>query len=137
MEQTSFGADFRIQRLGAPNHVLEIAAGLQPLPPAHMFTAHSTPLSIRFLRHQAGVAPGTMALVPRHGSWNRSTKSGYDVLSLHWQAGGSITQRPFITGFEIDEHVIGRPVGAFETKDGTIYITDDFAQAVYRVVRQP
>jgi len=32
-------------------------------PPVHTFTAHSTPLSIRFLRHQPDVPPGTAALV--------------------------------------------------------------------------
>ncbi|NNE21673.1 MAG: sorbosone dehydrogenase family protein [Rhizobiales bacterium] len=106
-------------------------------PPAHMFTAHSTPLSIRFLRHQGNIKPGSAALVARHGSWNRSRKSGYDVVLLRWQADGSIAEEPFITGFEVDEDVIGRPVGIFETTDGTIYITDDHARVIYRVIRQP
>ena len=110
--------------------------GLQFATPAHMFTAHSTPLSIRFLRYQANVVPGHVALVARHGSWNRPKKSGYDVVLLRWQADGSITEEPFISGFMIDEDVIGRPVGITETADGTVYITDDFARAIYRVVRR-
>lgn len=109
--------------------------GLTFTPPAHMFTAHSTPLSIRFLRHQHGVEPGSAALVARHGSWNRSKKSGYDVVRLRWQADGSIAEEPFVTGFKASEDVIGRPVGIFETPDGTIYITDDYARVIYRVIR--
>lgn len=105
-------------------------------PPVHMFTAHSTPLSIRFLRHQKDIEPGTVALVARHGSWNRSTKSGYDVVLLRFHPGGQITEEPFITGFERDEEVVGRPVDVHETKDGAIWITDDFAGAVYKVTRQ-
>ena len=107
--------------------------GLQLSTPAHMFTAHSTPLSIRFLRHQANVVPGRVALVARHGSWNRPKKSGYDVVLLRWQEDGALTEEPFITGFMIDEDVIGRPVGIAESTDGTIYVTDDFARAIYRV----
>lgn len=111
------------------------AGGLTFTPPAHMFTAHSTPLSIRFLRHQSGIEPGSAALVARHGSWNRSKKSGYDVVLLRWRADGSIVEEPFVTGFEIDEDVVGRPVGIFETTDGTIYVTDDHARVIYRIVR--
>jgi glucose/arabinose dehydrogenase len=105
-------------------------------PPVHMFTAHSTPLSIRFLRHQKDIEPGTVALVARHGSWNRSTKSGYDIVLLRFHPGGQITEEPFITGFERDEDVAGRPVDVYETADGAIWITDDFAGAVYKVTRQ-
>jgi glucose/arabinose dehydrogenase len=104
--------------------------------PVHMFTAHSTPLSIRFLRHNKAAKPGTVALVARHGSWNRSTKSGYDIVLLRFHAGGQVTEEPFITGFEENEEVVGRPVDVYETPDGAIWITDDFAGTVYKVIRQ-
>ena len=104
--------------------------------PVHMFTAHSTPLSIRFLRHNKSDKPGATALVARHGSWNRSTKSGYDIVRLRFHAGGQITEEPFITGFEEGEDVIGRPVDVYETADGAIWITDDFAGAIYKVVHE-
>ena len=118
-----------------PDYGDEAPAGVQFEPPVHMFTAHSTPLSIRFLRGLPGSRAGSEALVVRHGSWNRSRKSGYDVLKLVWREDGSIVEEPFITGFEVDEDVIGRPVDAFDMPDGTIYITDDFARAIYRVER--
>ena len=49
------------------------------------------------------------ALVALHGSWNRTRKSGYKVVSLHWGADGTIAERDFLVGFEEDENVIGRP----------------------------
>lgn len=104
--------------------------------PVFTFTAHSTPLSIRFLRHQPGVRPGSQALVARHGSWNRSTKSGYDVVRLTFADDGAISAEPFITGFAIGDDVIGRPVDIVEANDGAIYISDDFAGVIYKVVRQ-
>jgi hypothetical protein len=72
--------------------------------------------------------------VALHGSWNRTTKDGYEVVSLHWSPDGSIEERRFLTGFvRDDESVIGRPVDVAEGPDGAIYVSDDYAGAVYRV----
>lgn len=107
-----------------------------PIPPAHSFAAHVAPLSIRFLRHQSDPAMARTALVAQHGSWNRSTKIGYRVVALHWADDGTISQQPFITGFERGGTVIGRPVDIAEAPDGTIYVSDDFAGVIYRVTRR-
>ena len=40
----------------------------------------------------------------------------------------------FLTGFLVDENVIGRPAELAEASDGTIYVSDDYANAVYRIV---
>ena len=73
-----------------------------------------------------------VALVALHGSWNRSTPDGYKIVSLHWDQ-GEITRRDFLTGFENDGNVIGRPVDVAQGPDGAIYISDDYAGAIYRV----
>lgn len=106
---------------------------LTPLPPAHILPAHVTPLSITFLKHQAGTPLEGAALVAQHGSWNRTTKDGYRVVSLHWDDNGTISEKPFAEGFEKDDGVIGRPVDIVEAPDGTLYISDDYAGAIYRV----
>jgi glucose/arabinose dehydrogenase len=74
------------------------------------------------------------AVVALHGSWNRSRKDGYKVVSLHWDANGIIAQ-DFLTGFLLDDDVIGRPAEVAEDHQGNIYVSDDFANAVYRVSR--
>jgi hypothetical protein len=72
------------------------------------------------------------ALVALHGSWNRSSPDGYKVVSLHWTADG-IEERDFLTGFTHDGDISGRPVDVVQGPDGAIYISDDYAEAIYRV----
>ena len=103
------------------------------IPPAYAFGAHVAPLSIRFLHHARNPDFHHAALVALHGSWNRSKKAGYEVISLHWDTEGKITQKPFLKGFEHNDDVIGRPVDVLEAPDGTLYVTDDLAGAIYRI----
>lgn len=111
------------------------------IPPAFAFNAHNAPLGITFLRGEG--LPEDLrgaALVALHGSWNRSRKDGYKVVSLHWKgeasergkSGEGIESRDFMTGFELDEEVIGRPVDVAEGPDGAIYISDDYAGVIWR-----
>lgn len=104
----------------------------QPL--VHGFGAHVAPLGIRFF--DPATAPAGFegaALVALHGSWNRTTLAGYKVVSVHFDAIGRVEQRDFLTGFELDEDVIGRPVEMAFGPDGAIYISDDYAGVVYKV----
>jgi mono/diheme cytochrome c family protein len=106
------------------------------IPPAWSFRPHNAPLGIGFVDGPAA-PPGYRgaALVALHGSWNRTTKDGYRVVSLHWGADGAIEERPFLTGFEVDDDVIGRPVDAALGPDGAVYVSDDYAGAIWRVAR--
>jgi glucose/arabinose dehydrogenase len=105
--------------------------------PAFAFRAHNAPLGITFVRNPA--APEALrgaALVALHGSWNRTSKDGYKVVSLHWQPDGSVVERDFMTGFltgPAGEKVIGRPVDVVEGPDGSFFVSDDYAGAIYRV----
>jgi glucose/arabinose dehydrogenase len=120
--------------LGEGNEELARAS----IPPVHSFRAHNAPLGIVFLRHEELAAQWRgVALVALHGSWNRSTKDGYKVVSLHWSPDGAIEERDFITGFEVDGEVVGRPVDVAEGVDGTIFVSDDYAGSIYRVRRGP
>jgi len=109
----------------------EIAAST---PPAHAFRAHNAPLGMTFLRgtHWPAEYRGA-AIVALHGSWNRTTKDGYKVVSLHWLPDGSIEERDFAVGFEVDGDVIGRPVDVVEGPDGAIYVSDDYTNVVWRI----
>ncbi len=104
------------------------------IPPVHAFRAHNAPLGIAFLR--GGRLPADLrgaALVALHGSWNRTRKDGYKVVSLHWREDGRIEERDFLVGFLENDDVIGRPVDVAEGPDGAIYVSDDYAGAVYRL----
>ncbi|HIF93934.1 MAG: PQQ-dependent sugar dehydrogenase [Myxococcales bacterium] len=104
------------------------------IPPSHSFQAHTAPLGMTFVRHpDAEESLRGAALVALHGSWNRSELSGYKVVSLHWEANGEIVERDFMTGFNFNDDVIGRPVDIIEGPDGSFYLSDDYAGAIYRI----
>jgi glucose/arabinose dehydrogenase len=118
-------------------HEAQIAASI---PPAHGFGAHTAPLGITFYVPPPGNAPAKfppeykgVAFVAEHGSWNRSKKSGYQVVALRFLADGQITEEPFASGFMIDENVSGRPVDVAVGPDGALYVSDDFTGAIYRI----
>jgi glucose/arabinose dehydrogenase len=112
-------------------HEREIATSI---PPAHSFRAHNAPLGIAFLeRDLAPGYPRGTAVVALHGSWNRTRKDGYAVVSLHFEPDGRIVERDFVWGLLVGEDVIGRPVDVVQGPDAAVYVSDDYAGVVYRV----
>jgi len=106
----------------------------EAIPPVHGFRAHNAPLGIVFLTHASWPAEYRhAAIVALHGSWNRSRKDGYKVVSLHWLPNGRIEERDFMTGFLKDDTAFGRPAEVAEGADGSLYIADDYAGVIYRV----
>ena len=76
------------------------------------------------------------AFIAQHGSWNRSLLSGYKVVFVPFE-NGKPTGKPqdFLTGFIVDAHkkVRGRPVGVVELPDGSLLVTDDVCNTIWRV----
>jgi glucose/arabinose dehydrogenase len=71
-----------------------------------------------------------------HGSWNRSVRVGYEVIRvpLHQTGRASGEYEDFVTGFVVDnKHVWGRPVGITVASDGSLLITDDGSNSIWRV----
>ena len=74
-----------------------------------------------------------------HGSWNRATRSGYEVVRvpLHQEGKANGEFEDFLTGFVTDDgKVWGRPVGVAVAKDGSLMVTDDGSKSVWRVSYQ-
>lgn len=106
-----------------------------PTRPVHKLGAHVAPLSIHFLRHQKPNSSNSQrptVLVAEHGSWNRSTLAGYEVVALQSTMEGPFWM-PFLTGFHDSGDVMGRPVDIIEREDGTIFVSDDHAGVIWRV----
>lgn len=70
-----------------------------------------------------------------HGSWNRSSRVGYEVIRVPLEKGrASGEYEDFLTGFvTADGHVWGRPVGVTVAKDGSLLVTDDGSNSIWRV----
>ena len=73
--------------------------------------------------------------VARKGSWNRSKKFGYDVVSVRSAADGSNVQvQPFMTGFlNADDSFSGRPTYLLQLPDGSLLVSDEQLGAIYRI----
>ena len=80
------------------------------------------------------------AFVALHGSWNRSKRTGYKIIRIRFRDGKPIGgYDDFLTGWMQDENsreVWGRPVGLLVMPDGSMLITDDGANKIWRVTYQ-
>jgi len=77
------------------------------------------------------------AFVAEHGSWNRATRSGYQIAFVAFKDGKpSADPVPFLTGLVPDASkpdVLGRPVGVTVAPDGSLLVSDDGAGVIYRI----
>src|SRR5690606_14775432 len=96
--------------------------------PAATFDAHTAPLALVVWRDHLVVA--------LHGSWNASTKVGYALWWMPWADGPAGRAEPLATGFLPDgaEDALGRPAGLAVGADGALYVSDDKAGFVYRII---
>ena len=75
-----------------------------------------------------------------HGSWNKSARTGYEVVRvpLHQQGHATGEYEDFLTGFVTkDGKVWGRPVGVAVAKDGSLLVSDDGSNSIWRVSYSP
>jgi glucose/arabinose dehydrogenase len=71
-----------------------------------------------------------------HGSWNRAVRVGYELIRvpLHQTGHASGEYEDFMTGFVIDnDHVWGRPVAVTVAPDGSLLVTDDGSNSIWRI----
>lgn len=72
-----------------------------------------------------------------HGSWNRALRVGYSVAFLPFKNGKPAgAPRDFLTGWLTDpasREVWGRPVGLLELPDGSLLVTDDGGNKIWRI----
>jgi len=106
--------------------------------PAQQLMAHVAPLGMIF--HSGETVPDDLTgdiLIAEHGSWNRTSKSGYRVMRAYLDDNREVVRyAPFITGWLQGEESWGRPVDLLELPDGSILISDDQAGVIYRVTFQ-
>jgi glucose/arabinose dehydrogenase len=106
--------------------------------PDVLIQAHSAVLGLAF--YEGEMFPGEYrgdAFVALHGSWNRSKRTGYKIIRIKFKNGKPVGgYDDFITGWMLGEdkpEVWGRPVGLLVLKDGSMLITDDGANKIWRV----
>ncbi len=106
------------------------------VPPAQNLGPHTAPLGVKFYT-------GTMfpeayrghAFIAEHGSWNRSSKIGYRITLVKMEDNNAVSYETFLDGWldEASQEVFGRPVDLLFLQDGSMLISDDYGNAIYRV----
>ncbi len=110
--------------------------------PSHInLQAHSAPLGLAFIPEEGWPeAYWNNLLVAYHGSWNRTTKTGYKIVRIKLDSQGNYSgENPptedFITGWlRPNGTTIGRPADIKVLSGGTMYVSDDQAGLIYKVV---
>jgi len=105
--------------------------------PAQNLGPHTAPLGLKFYT-------GTMfpeeyrnqIFVAEHGSWNRTKKIGYRLSLVRLDANGqAVSYATFAQGWlnETTQKAWGRPVDVLVLPDGSLLVSDDQANLVYRI----
>ena len=107
----------------------------EPVAPAVEFQAHSANLGIHFYDGKQFPAEYRGdAFVAQHGSWNRTEPVGYQIMRVRFDGKGDpVGTEVFASGWLKDGNAVGRPVDIAELPDGSLIVSDDFADVVYRI----
>ena len=107
-------------------------------PPAANLGPHVAPLGMRFYAGTQFPADyRDRIFIALHGSWNRAKKSGYQVVTARLDGDRVVAVEPFITGWLQGESNWGRPADVLVLPDGSLLVSDDQANAIYRVRYAP
>jgi glucose/arabinose dehydrogenase len=109
--------------------------------PDVVLPAHVAVLDARF--YKGSMFPGRYkngAFIAFHGSWNRAQRIGYSVVFIPFRNGqpaGPVED--LLTGFMLDpgtKEVWGRPVGLLELPDGSLLVSDDGGNKIWRITHK-
>jgi glucose/arabinose dehydrogenase len=106
--------------------------------PAAKLGPHIAPLGMRFYNGKMFPAEyRDNIFIAMHGSWNRSTKHGYNVMRVTLDGKGNTKMTPFLEGFlddpKADPPMWGRPVDVLVMRDGSLLVSDDYNGVIYRI----
>lgn len=104
--------------------------------PVQNLGPHVAPLGVKF--YDGNMFPEKYKgdiFIAEHGSWNRTKKIGYRISRVKIENNKSLGYEPFIYGWlEKDKNdAWGRPVDIVFLEDGSMLISDDYANVIYRV----
>lgn len=107
-------------------------------PAALEIPAHRAPLGIQFYTGNSFPKEYRNQLfVAQHGSWNKNPPDGYRISLVRIKDGKVVSYTDFATGWLINGRFWGRPVDMEVMHDGSLLVSDDFANVIYRISYRP
>lgn len=107
-------------------------------PPAIALGPHVAALGMRFYTGTQFPADyQNQILIAEHGSVSRSTFIGYRITLVRTANNQATTYETFAEGWLHNGQILGRPVDLLVLPDGSLLISDDTANAIYRITYQP
>lgn len=108
-------------------------------PPVQVLGPHVAALGMRFANNNSfgNTYPGTV-FIAEHGSWNRDEPIGYRISMVSLDANGkSKGYSVFAEGWlQAGGKVSGRPVDLLWLPDGSMLVSDDYSNVIYRIYKQ-
>ncbi|AMY06868.1 putative membrane-bound dehydrogenase domain protein [Luteitalea pratensis] len=103
--------------------------------PAQKLGAHVAAIGARFYTGTAFPAEYRNQLfIAEHGSWNRTTPVGYRVTVVTTDAQADVTgYKPFAEGWLQGREAWGRPADVQPLPDGSLLVSDDKSDVIYRI----
>lgn len=108
--------------------------------PDVLFTAHSAALNLTFYKATSGSSAFPQeyvgdAFAVLHGSWNRSVRTGHKVVRVRMKDNVPTGEyEDFLTGFIVDDSKAwGRPVAVAVARDGSLLLSEDGNNVIYRI----
>ena len=107
--------------------------------PDVLLQAHSASLGLTF--YNGNMFPDAYkgdGFAAEHGSWNRSSRTGYKVIRIRTKAGVPTGEyEDFVTGFVVDDRKVwGRPVGIAVARDGALLVSEDGNGTIWRIAHR-
>ncbi|WP_316842832.1 sorbosone dehydrogenase family protein [Pedobacter gandavensis] len=103
-------------------------------PPQAKLAAHTASLGMKFYTgDQFPKAYKNQIFIAEHGSWNRKEPMGYRITLVKLDGNKVLSYEPFASGWLKDGKAWGRPTDVLQQKDGSLLVSDDFANLVYRI----
>ncbi|MDP3610179.1 MAG: SMP-30/gluconolactonase/LRE family protein [Methylophilus sp.] len=103
--------------------------------PATEFQAHSANLGFKFYTgKQFPTEYQNSAIIAQHGSWNRKRAVGYQLMRVTFDEKNQVKgSEVFIGGWLVDGEIWGRPTDVLQLPDGSLLVSDDYNDVIYRV----
>ncbi|MFW5657657.1 MAG: PQQ-dependent sugar dehydrogenase, partial [Bacteroidota bacterium] len=125
------GGDLPDPKFGDQRNCEEFVSPVQNLGP------HVAALGMKF--YTGNMFPSEykqQVFIAEHGSWNRATPIGYRIMLVKLDGNRALSYEPFAEGWLQGSRAWGRPVDILQISDGSLLVSDDAANAIYRISYQ-